>query len=149
LSEGALRKELSAVGTDHEQGNLFIYLPAEKVLMAVDIVYPGWVPFTNIGMAEDIGEYVEHHDALLAYDFDVFVGGHVGRVGTKNDVEIDKASLKDLVTFTNEGRATVNFQEIAKNTGYENKWLLVKTYMDAVADHCATNKHQAGCRKIE
>jgi len=63
------------------------------------------------------------------------------------DVNLD--DVKDLVTFTNEGRATVNFQEIAKNTGYENKWLLVKTYMDAVADHCATNKHQAGCRKIE
>jgi hypothetical protein len=117
--------------------------------VAADIVYPGWVPSTNLGMAEDIGEYVEHHDTLLAYDFDVFFGGHVGRVGTKKDVEIAKAYRKDLVTSANEGCASVNFQEIAKNTGYENKWLLVKTYMDAVADHCVTNKHRAGYSKNE
>ena len=137
LTVGGVRFELDAAGAGHEPGNLFIYLPNEKVLMAVDIVFPGWVPFTNLGMAEDVGLYVENHDALLAYDFDVFVGGHIGRAGNRADVEIAQQYLKDLVTFANEGRATVNFYDIAKSTGWENKWLLVKTYMDAVADHCA------------
>jgi glyoxylase-like metal-dependent hydrolase (beta-lactamase superfamily II) len=137
LTVGTTQFELKAGGGGHEPGNLFIHLPVHKVLMAVDLVFPGWVPFTNLGMAEDIGEYIENHHALLEYEFDIFVGGHVGRAGTRADVITAQNYLKDLVAFADEGRGTVNFYEIAKSTGYENKWLLVKTYMDAIADHCA------------
>ena len=137
LSVGGLPIDLVAGGSGHEPGNLFIHLPTRRVLMAVDLVFPGWVPFTNLGMAEDVGEFVEHHDELLAYDFDVFVGGHVGRAGSREDVEIAAEYAQDLVRLADEARGAVDFGAIAARTGYDNKWLLVKTYMDEVSDRCA------------
>lgn len=136
LTVGDLTAELSAAGEGHEPGNLFIYLPDDGVLMAVDIAFPGWVPFTNLGMAEDVGRYAEHFEELLAFDFDTFVGGHVGRAGTRDDVETQAAYVADLVDAANEGRRTVDFTAVAERTGYDNKWLLVRTYMDEVADVC-------------
>lgn len=136
LSVGNLTAKLTVDGEGHEPGNLFIYLPDDRILMAVDIAFPGWVPFTHLGMAEDIGLYVEDMGQLLAYDFDVFVGGHVGRAGTRADIEEQQDYVDDLIDAANAGRREVDFGEIAQRTGTENKWLLVRSYMDAIADVC-------------
>lgn len=136
LTVGDLTAELSVSGEGHEPGNLFIHLPDDQVLMAVDLAFPGWVPFTNLGMAEDVGLYAENVDALLGYDFETLVGGHVGRAGTKTDVEEQRAYVADLIDAANEGRMTVDFAAVGERTGYENKWLLVRAYMDEVADVC-------------
>ncbi len=37
--------ELEYKGVNHDPGNIFIYAPRQKVLMLVDVVFPGWVPF--------------------------------------------------------------------------------------------------------
>jgi glyoxylase-like metal-dependent hydrolase (beta-lactamase superfamily II) len=123
--------------THHEPGNLYIHLPKQRVLMIVDIVFPGWVPFTNLGMAEDVQGFIDAHDAVLAYDFDVLVGGHLSRPGTRTDVETQKAYVRDLIAAAQEGQRAVNFGAVAGEVGFANRWLLVKTYMDRVADHCA------------
>jgi hypothetical protein len=36
--------ELSYHGNAHEPGNIFIYAPAQRVLMVVDVAFPGWMP---------------------------------------------------------------------------------------------------------
>jgi hypothetical protein len=41
LAIGGKRIELHYFGNTHERGNIFVYLPEPKILMAVDIVYPG------------------------------------------------------------------------------------------------------------
>ena len=58
--------------------------------MVVDVVYPGWVPFKSFAEAKDVGRYIEAHDQILEYDFEHFVGGHLTRLGTRQDVEIAK-----------------------------------------------------------
>ena len=37
--------ELEYHGPMHEPGNIFIYAPNHKVLMLIDVVFPGWIPF--------------------------------------------------------------------------------------------------------
>jgi hypothetical protein len=55
--------------------------------MLVDIVFPGWVPFPYLAKAKDTAGFIKAHDiALVKYDFDTFVGGHLTRLGTRNDV---------------------------------------------------------------
>jgi hypothetical protein len=51
--------------------------------MLVDVVFPGWVPFAYLGLAEDVFGYVQAHDIALNYNFDTFVGGHLTRLGTR------------------------------------------------------------------
>jgi glyoxylase-like metal-dependent hydrolase (beta-lactamase superfamily II) len=125
-------------GTHHEPGNLYIHLPQQRVLMVVDIIYPGWVPFTNLGMAEDVQGFIDAHETILGYDFDMLVGGHLSRPGTRADVEVQQDYVRDLVAAAQDGQRSVNFGAVAGEIGLANRWLLVKTYMDRVADHCAT-----------
>lgn len=124
-------------GNHHEPGNLYIHLPEQRVLMVVDIVYPGWVPFTNLGMAEDVQGFIDAHEAILAYDFEVFVGGHLSRPGTRADVETAQRYVKDLIDAAKAAKAAVDFNAVAAEIGYANRWLLVKTYMDRVAAACS------------
>ncbi len=136
MTIGGTLFKLDNRGSHHEPGNLYVQLPQSRVLMVVDIIYPGWVPFTNLGMAEDVQGFIDAHDAVLSYDFDVLVGGHLSRPGTRSDVEVQQAYVRDLVAAAQEGQRTVNFGAVAGEVGFANRWLLVKTYMDRVADHC-------------
>ncbi|MBX7481713.1 MBL fold metallo-hydrolase [Qipengyuania qiaonensis] len=129
---------LDVRGPHHEPGNLYVYLPDQKVLMVVDIVYPGWVPFTNLGMAEDVQGFIDAHDAILGYDFDIFIGGHLSRPGTRADVETARAYVTNLIAAARDAQQRIDFGAVATETGYANRWLLVKTYMDRVADACTT-----------
>jgi len=138
LTVGDFSVKLSDAGKGHNDGNLYIYLPKQKVLMNVDVIYPGWVPFTNLGMAEDIQGYIDQHEAILDFDFNVFIGGHLGRPGNRQDVEIAKEYILDLITFAQKGHQQANFYATAKQVGWENKWLLVKTYMDDISNYCTT-----------
>src|SRR5581483_5480018 len=42
LQAGSQTLMLEYPGPNHEPGNSFIYAPQQKVLMAVDIIFPGW-----------------------------------------------------------------------------------------------------------
>lgn len=128
--------ELEYKGSNHEPGNIFVYAPRQKVLMLVDVIFPGWVPFKKLAIAEDIPGFIKAHDEVLSYDFDTFIGGHLTRLGTREDVEIQREYVLDLQNNSAAALQTVDFFAIANKTGYENKWLLFDTYLDAVAKEC-------------
>jgi hypothetical protein len=52
LTLGDQTLQLDYHGNNHEPGNSFIYALEQKVLMVVDIVFPGWVPFADLALAE-------------------------------------------------------------------------------------------------
>jgi glyoxylase-like metal-dependent hydrolase (beta-lactamase superfamily II) len=137
LTLSGVRVRLDRHGNHHEPGNLYVHLPQQRVLMVVDLVYPGWVPFTNLGMAEDVQGFIDAHETILGYDFNVFVGGHLSRPGTRTDVETAKRYVDDLIAAAQAGKASVDFYAVAGEIGFANRWLLVKTYMDRVADACS------------
>jgi glyoxylase-like metal-dependent hydrolase (beta-lactamase superfamily II) len=145
---GGTTFNLAVRGNHHEPGNLYIHLPQKRVLMVVDVVYPGWVPFTNLGMAEDVQGFIDAHASIMAYDFNVFVGGHLSRPGTRTDVETQKEYVDDLIAAVKVGKETVNFGVVAGDVGFANRWLLVKSYMDRVSDVCSAKMIEKWSKRL-
>lgn len=98
LNIGNRKLELYYFGLNHEPGNIFIYMPTEKILMAIDIVFPGWSPFYEFALAEDIEGYRKAHEELLNFDFNVIITGHQTRWGDRNDVMIQKEFVDEIFT---------------------------------------------------
>ena len=137
LSVGTQTIALSNKGVNHEAGSIFVYWQRQKILMLVDVVFPGWVPFRDFALAKNIPGYFAAHDQILAYDFTDFVGGHLTRLGNRQDVEIAKSYIDDIQTNAGQALQDTDFMAIAAVVGFENKWLLFKAYLDAVAQACA------------
>ena len=70
---GGVPLVLLPVGPAHTPEDLVVYLPAEKVLFAGDIVFRGRLPF--VGQARS-GEWIDALSTLLALDASVIVPGH-------------------------------------------------------------------------
>ena len=139
LAVGSQTLQLDYHGNNHEPGNIFIHAPAQKVLMVVDIVFPGWVPFPDLAVAEDIPGFVAAHDTILTYDFETFVGGHLTRLGTRADVETSRAYVQDVKANAAMALQAVDFGAIAGEVvpaNPNNPWALFDVYLDAVAQAC-------------
>jgi glyoxylase-like metal-dependent hydrolase (beta-lactamase superfamily II) len=139
LAIGNQTLNLDYYGSNHLPGNIFIYAPKQKVLMLVDIVFPGWVPFPYLAIAKDAAGFINAHDiALDKYDFDKFVGGHLTRLGTRNDVAIQKEFIDDLKNAATKANQEVIFSKIAQQVGrFDNPWLIYSKYIDAVNEKCS------------
>ncbi|PCI28154.1 MAG: MBL fold metallo-hydrolase [SAR324 cluster bacterium] len=129
--------ELAYNGPAHIPGNLFIYAPKQKVLMVIDVIFPGWTPFKWLAVAETVPAFVAAHDWILSYEFETLISGHVGRLGTRKDVEVQKEYILDIQTNAAKAMQIVDFNAIAKKVGYSNIWLLFDTYLNAVDRKCA------------
>lgn len=71
---------------NHIPGNIFIYAPNQRVLMLVDIIFPGWIPSTDLAVITDMEGFIRAHDlAFINYIFKTFIGGYLTRLGTKNE----------------------------------------------------------------
>ena len=123
---------------NHLPGNIFIYAPKQKVLMLVDIVFPGWVPFPYLAIAKDVAGFIKAHDiALNNYDFNTIVAGHLTRLGTRNDVIIQKEFVSDLEKAASKANQEVLFSKVAQQVGsFDNPWLLFSKYIDAINENC-------------
>ncbi|MCJ1242960.1 hypothetical protein MMC30_000156 [Trapelia coarctata] len=142
-------------GLNHEPGNIFIYAPEQRVLMLVDIVFPGWVPFAYLGEAQTVPGFIKAHDQILQYNFKHYIGGHLNRVGTREDVKIQREYVNDLYNncaqaialsasppnSTNPISAFTLFPPIqASNPG--NAWAEFKVYTNAVVNYCVNATNQ-------
>lgn len=138
LQIGNQTLNLDYYGENHMPGNLFIYAPNQKTLMLVDVVFPGWVPFLNLAIAEDVAGFIKAHDIILSnYDFDTFVGGHLTRLGTRDDVMIQQEFVSDLEKAAGKANSEVQFGDVAAQVGNTNDtWLLYSKYVDAVDQNC-------------
>jgi glyoxylase-like metal-dependent hydrolase (beta-lactamase superfamily II) len=138
LQAGNQTLELNYHGNNHEEGNIFIYAPAQRALMLVDVIFPGWVPFVYLALAEDVFGYVQAHDIVLNnYDFDTFVGGHLTRLGTREDIQIQREFITDLINASSRANQNVTFAEIIQRVGPTNNvWALFDTYLDTIVEQC-------------
>lgn len=137
LEVGKQTLRLEYKGDDHEPGNIYVYAPKQRVLMKIDIIFPGWTPFKDLAIAENTVGFLKAHDVILSYDFDRLVSGHWGRLATREDVEAQKAYMQDIQATAGKALQTVDFYAIAKKTGWSNTALLFDTYLQAVAKECA------------
>jgi len=81
--------------------------PAPGIVHFVDVVFPGWAPFVNLALTTSVRAYVDAHAAVLALDWSIFSGGHLSRLGSRADVELNRAFALDLLAAGAAGVATV------------------------------------------
>jgi len=136
LDVGSQTLELSYHGVAHEPGNIFIYAPRQKVLMVVDTVFPGWMPWRRLALAQDIRGVFRQLEEIKVIDFDKLVGGHVSRWGTKADVQVQLDFMKDLRSAAATALKTTKFTDEINPADAGNAWAAFDNFIDRVANQC-------------
>jgi glyoxylase-like metal-dependent hydrolase (beta-lactamase superfamily II) len=130
LTVGGEKFQLIYPGTNHETGNIIVYVPSDKLAVMTDLVMPGWAPYRGWGNADYIPGILKAHDELLKLDFDTYVGGHVYRTGTRKDVEDSRAFFLDLWNTTKRAQGEVPFPSKLEPG---NAWAAQTVWFDQVA----------------
>jgi cyclase len=92
VMQGGREIQLHMLGRGHTNGDLYIYLPKEKVVVTGDALVD-WMPFLNDGYPE---EWIQTLAALEKLDFTHIIPGH-GEVVPKSQVAFFRGYLTDLV----------------------------------------------------
>ena len=124
-------------GPNHSPGNIFVHLPAQRVLMLVDVIFPGWVPFAYAAESQNIPGYLEAPAQALAYDFDTFVGGHLTRLGSRADISMHQQYMADLKSQAANAIGTFDVDQVYGEVDPENPWAVFNAYLSGVADQAA------------
>jgi len=100
MHEGGREIELLLLGRAHTDGDVFIYLPQDKVIATGDAVID-WMPFMNDGYPED---WVRTLDALERFDFTRIIPGH-GEVAPREHLAFFRGYLTDLIAAVKQAAA--------------------------------------------
>jgi glyoxylase-like metal-dependent hydrolase (beta-lactamase superfamily II) len=136
LRVGGERIHLAWHGTNHTPDNSYIHLPDHDTLMLVDIQLPGWVPYDSFNINEDVPGSIAAPDKALAYPWKHFIGGHMGRLGTRHDMVVYQQYVADLIDGVTKALAAIDPTPFFTKYG-DNSWAAVKTYPDAQVDYAA------------
>jgi glyoxylase-like metal-dependent hydrolase (beta-lactamase superfamily II) len=136
LKVGSQRLDLSYPGSPHEPGNIFIYAPEQKVLMVVDMVFPGWMPWRRFALAKDVPGYFDQVAYIDTLPWETLVGGHVNRVGTHADVRRQLDFMNDVKAAAAAAlKSTPPGEEMAAEDK-ANAWAVYDNYIDRVVVKC-------------
>ena len=97
LTVGGETLVLDFHGPNHTPDNIFIRAPAQQTLMLVDVIFPRWVPFKELAVSQDIPDWIKAQDIALSLPWHTLVAGHLGRLGTRDDAELQIAYVADLL----------------------------------------------------
>lgn len=110
LHEGGREIRLLLLGRGHTDGDVFVYLPQEKVVATGDALID-WMPYMNDGYPE---EWVQTLDALEGFDFSRIIPGH-GEVQPKERLAFFRSYLADLVAAVKQADALgANLEEMKR-----------------------------------
>jgi glyoxylase-like metal-dependent hydrolase (beta-lactamase superfamily II) len=137
VTVGQDRIDLAYHGPNHSPGNIFTYLPAQRVLMLVDVVFPGWVPFAYLAESQNIPGWLEAPAQALGYPFQTFIGGHLTRLGTRDDVTIQQEYVAELKAAAANAIDTFNIGTVYASVDDTNPWAVFRGYLDGVATQAA------------
>jgi glyoxylase-like metal-dependent hydrolase (beta-lactamase superfamily II) len=130
LEIGGDRIELAWQGTNHSPDNIFIHLPDHATLMLVDIVIPGWAAVCQNNQADDVPGYIEAANTALTYPWKYFIGGHMGRLGMRDDIATHRQYMADITDRSREALDTVDPTPYFVKHG-ENSWAAMRDFLDA------------------
>jgi glyoxylase-like metal-dependent hydrolase (beta-lactamase superfamily II) len=136
LEVGGERVELAYHGPNHSPDNIYIHFPDHDTIMLIDIVNAGWVPIYNLNLSEDVPGYIGAPDQAMAYEWKHFVGGHLGRLGTRDDLILHQQYIGDIVDSAHAALASVDPTPYFVKYG-ANAWAGVDGYLDAVTAQAA------------
>jgi glyoxylase-like metal-dependent hydrolase (beta-lactamase superfamily II) len=125
------RVDLAFHGPNHSPDNIFIHFPDHDAMMLIDIVNSGWVPIYNLNLSEDAPGYIAAPEQALAYPWTHYIGGHLGRLGTRDDVALHQQYIQDIVDSSYAALGAVDPTKYYVKYG-ANVWAAVKGYLDEV-----------------
>ncbi|WP_089158193.1 MBL fold metallo-hydrolase [Micromonospora sp. NBS 11-29] len=138
LRVGGERLDLSYHGPNHSPDNIVIHAPRQSTLMVVDVLYPGWVPFRNLAVSQDVAGWKRMHAVIMGLPWTTFVGGHLGRLGTRADGDVQRSYVADLERSARATIASLDPTPFFDRYGPEgNSWAIFKAYLDAAAAQAA------------
>ena len=105
--------------------------PDHDTLMLVDIVNPGWAPVYQRNLTEDVPGYIEAPANALAYPWKHFIGGHMGRLGTRDDIVVAPAVHGRHRRQLTRRRWTRSTRRRTSSSTARTCWAAVKGYLDA------------------
>jgi glyoxylase-like metal-dependent hydrolase (beta-lactamase superfamily II) len=136
LEIGGERIELAWHGASHAPDMTFSHFPEHDTLMMVDIVNAGWAPVYVSNLTQDIQGYLEAPAHALTYPWKQLISGHLGRLGTREDVTLHQQYMSDIVENVTTALATTDPTPYFVKYG-ANMWAAVKGYLDAVTNNAA------------
>jgi len=130
LRVGGERIDLAWHGTNHTPDNIYIHFPGHDTLMLVDIVLPRWAPYDSFNLNEDVQGSIAAPATAKAYPWKHFIGGHMGRLGTRDDMTVYQRYVDDIIAGVKKALVTVDPTPFFTRYG-NNSWAAVKTYQAA------------------
>jgi glyoxylase-like metal-dependent hydrolase (beta-lactamase superfamily II) len=138
LEVGGESLRLEYHGPNHAPDNIFIFAPEYAALMAVDILFPGWVPFDYVAVSQDIPDWIKAQNIVMDYPWKTLVGGHLGRLGVRADGPVQIQYINDLVASLKTTYTSLDPTPYFANYGPQsNAWAIFKTFLLAVAEAAA------------
>src|SRR5258705_9666294 len=96
LAIGGERIELAWHGANHTPDNSVIHFPEHDTRMMVEIVNVGVSPVYVVNLSDDIPGYLGMPATALTYPWTTLISGHLGRLGTRDDVVLHQQYMTDL-----------------------------------------------------
>lgn len=151
LEVGNQTIELAYDGLNHTPGNIIAYLPEQKVLMLVDVVYPAVVPFARLGIAAHVPGYYGIIETARNYDFVAFQGGHLGRPGSREEFEVAREYVLDLRNSAFAALRTTQppLPFILPDNPIADPYYAMSSYFDAASANCAEIVEQKWATRLE
>jgi glyoxylase-like metal-dependent hydrolase (beta-lactamase superfamily II) len=132
--------EILWLGKAHTDGDVFVYLPKEKVLVTGDALH-GWTPYMGDSYPYD---WIQTLDTAEKLDFQHVIGGHGDVIQGKEKFELWKQYFHDLLEDTARAYAEGATQDQAEKSVSK---LLIAKYADkfdpAFPQHVVANVAKA------
>ena len=142
LKLGTMTVELKKGQWHSPEGDLFIYVPGRRFLMAIDTLAAGHVPFMDFDLSTNMHAYLKVFDQLMVYDFDVLVPGHLTYLADREDVRMSKDYALDVyrtVKRIHDGTDQMKVMSTAaQKYSWDNKFAICRTLLDGVVAQCAS-----------
>jgi len=137
LRVGGERIDLAWHGTNHTPDNSYIHFPGHDTLMLVDVCLPRWVPYDSFNLNEDVPGSIAAPATAMAYPWKHFIGGHMGRLGTRDDMAVYQRYVDDIIAAVKKALVTVDPAPFFAKYG-NNSWAAVQQYQAAQVSYAAT-----------
>jgi glyoxylase-like metal-dependent hydrolase (beta-lactamase superfamily II) len=152
LRVGAMTAEMRVGYWHSPEGDLMIFIPDKKFVMAIDALSSGAVPFMGLDLTMNMHDYLQVFDQLLELDFDVMVPGHHSIPARRTDVQLTKEYVVDVyrtVKRIHESNHKQLVSQAVAKYGKENSFAVARVLSDHEAGECAKEIEERWATKLE
>ena len=108
--------------------------------MLIDVIFPGWMMWRRMAIAHDIPGVFDLVGQINGkYDYKHLIAGHVGRAGTKADVDQQLAFMTDLHNAAANALGSTQIAEGMRPEDTTNPWAVFDNFIDRVTVQCVAD----------